>query len=117
MAKCVVGFYLDWLDSFVDRRDDEGQAIFGHLTAALHRLVATREVPFVVDGPRCFPVPADPEEAQAGVVRIDMKDFAGSIAERLFDIEAREPPPRVFPHAIRVFGLTPRTPESEISGG
>jgi len=34
-TKTVVDFYLDWLDELVDRDDDVGQRIFGHVVAGL----------------------------------------------------------------------------------
>ncbi len=114
VARCVALFSLDWIEEVVDRRDDAGSEIFHLLVAGLHRLVTTRQVPFVVDGLRPFPVPPDPDAAAAHMVRIEMEDFARSIAERLFDIEAREARPRLFPHVIRAFGLEPRTPVADI---
>lgn len=104
VSKCVVSFYLDWLETTVDRRDEEGQAIFGHLTAGLQRRVTTRRVPMVIDGLRPFPVPPDPPPSSG----VEMEDFAASIAERLFEIEAREEAPLLFPNVIRAFGLIPR---------
>ena len=58
-AKCVVDFYLDWLEELVDRQDYDGLALFGHVAAGLYRLADGRRVPFINDGLRPFPVPSD----------------------------------------------------------
>jgi hypothetical protein len=36
-AKCVVEFYFDWLNELIDRRDNEGESICGHVVAGLYR--------------------------------------------------------------------------------
>jgi hypothetical protein len=100
-AKCVVDFYLDWLDELVDRRDYEGEGIFGNVAAGLYRLANDRKAPFVVDGLRPFPVPGGDNPEWPDIRRIEPPEFAKSIAERLFDLERREATPKVLPHAIR----------------
>src|SRR5262249_48742716 len=112
-AKCVVDFYLDWLDKLIDRDDFEGLGIFGHVAAGLFRLADRRSVPYIVDGQRPFPVPQGEDSGWSEP--IDPKAFAASIADRLFDLERAERPPKVLPHAIRAFGLTPRTAVEEIA--
>jgi len=112
-AKCVVEFYLDWLDELIDRGDYEGLAIFGHVAAGLYRLADARSVPFIADGQRPFPVPRD--AAWPGWKQIDLQEFAASIASRVLDLKEREAPPKVLPHAIRAFGLTPRTASQDIA--
>jgi len=112
-AKCVVEFYLDWLDELIDRREHEGLSIFGHVAAGLYRLADARSVPFIVDGQRPFPVPRD--AGWPGWRQIDPQEFAASIASRILDLEAREAPPKVLPHAIRAIGLTPRTASKDIA--
>jgi len=114
-AKCVVAFYLDWLDELVDRRDYEGQGIFGNVAAGLHRLASERTVPFIRDGQRPFPVPGGKNPKWPDAYSIDAREFANSIADRLFDLERREGPPKVLPHAIRAFGLTPKTSSEDIA--
>jgi hypothetical protein len=113
-AKCVVDFYLDWLDELIDRRDYEGLSIFGHVAAGLYRVADARSVPFIVDGQRPFPVPRGDAE-WPDRKQIDPQEFASSIASRILDLEGREAPPKVLPHAIRAFGLTPRTASGEIA--
>jgi hypothetical protein len=114
-AKCVVEFYLDWLEELVDRRDHRSLSIFGHVAAGLYRLADRRKIPFIADGPRPFPVPQDEDVPWPDYKQLDPQEFAVSIASRLFDLERREPPPKVLPHAIRAFGLTPRTASQDIA--
>ncbi|MGP0088751.1 MAG: hypothetical protein ACLPKB_02140 [Xanthobacteraceae bacterium] len=109
VAKCTVDFYLDWLDELVDRRDYDGLGVFGNVAAGLYRLADGRKVPFVSDGLRPFPVPIGENVEWPGICSIDPVEFSASIAERLYDLEKREAPPKVTPHAIRAFGLVPRT--------
>jgi hypothetical protein len=114
-AKCVVEFYLDWLDELIDRRDYEGLSIFGHVAAGLYRLAHARSVPFISDGQRPFPVPRGEAAEWPDRKQIDPREFAASIASRILDLEGREAPPKVLPHAIRAFGLTPRTASQDIA--
>jgi hypothetical protein len=51
-AKCVVDFYLDWLNELVDRSDYEGEGVFGNVVAGLYRLADARSIPFIADGLR-----------------------------------------------------------------
>ncbi|HWK66075.1 MAG TPA: hypothetical protein VNS34_14120 [Rhizobiaceae bacterium] len=115
-SKSQVSFYLDWLEELVDDQDDDTLALFGHVAAGLHRLAARRIVPFITDGLRPFPVPGQDDETGWSDMRaIDPDEFADSISGRLYDLERRESFPKVMPHAIRAFGLTPRTPPEEIA--
>jgi hypothetical protein len=110
-AKCVVEFYLDWLDELIERDDWVGQSTLGHVLAGLCRLVGQRQVPLISDGLRPFPY--DPDEAQASTSWIDPDEFASSIADRLYDLERREAAPKGMPHAIVAFGLVPKTQPSD----
>lgn len=115
-AKCVVDFYLDWLDELVDRRDYDGEGIFGHVAAGLYRLANDRKGPFVAEGLRPFPVPGAGDNPEWPDMRsIDAREFAESIAERLFDLERREAIPKVMPHAIRAFGLSPKSSSADMA--
>lgn len=46
-AKCVVEFYLDWLEELVDLRDYDSEAAYGNVVAGLCRLASQRRVPLV----------------------------------------------------------------------
>ncbi|MFA6031567.1 MAG: hypothetical protein WC889_01555 [Myxococcota bacterium] len=102
--KCNVEFYLDWLEEFVDRVDQEGLAMFGHIAAGLYRLSNSR-VPNILDGQRPFPFRSD----DTSQFFIDRQDFASSISARLYALEEQENAPKLMPHLIRLFGMTPRT--------
>jgi hypothetical protein len=118
-TKSQVEFYLDWLEELVDRDDYEGLSLFGHVTAGLYRLADRRLLPWIADGLRPFPVPNPGEEKEeeewSSITKIEPREFANSIADRLYDLEQRESAPKVIPHVIRAFGLIPRTPLSDTS--
>lgn len=113
-AKAAIEFYLDWLDELVDERDYDSEAEFGHVVAGLFRLANARSIPFVADGFRPFPV-TSANGQWPDLKRLDPTAYAASIEGRLLDIEMREGVPRVVPHAIRAFGLTPRSSSDEIA--
>ncbi|MDR6632303.1 hypothetical protein J2X72_001074 [Phyllobacterium sp. 1468] len=104
--RCVVEFYLDWLDETLSNQNEDSQASFGHIAAGLYRL-AFGDGDAVLDGPRPFPF--DYEELLSGRRKIDPREFASSIEDRLYSIEQREAAPKVMPHVIRAFNLTPRS--------
>jgi hypothetical protein len=92
-----------------------GLSIFGHVTAGLYRLAEARAVPFIVDGQRPFPIPRGEDAEWPDRKQIDPQEFAASIASRILELEGREAPPKVLPHAIRAFGLTPKTASEDIA--
>ncbi|WP_291207152.1 hypothetical protein [Hyphomonas sp.] len=114
-AKCVVEFYLEWLEELVDQRDHDAEATYGNVVAGLYRLARERRIPFIADGFRPFPVPGDGEEGWPDLRRLDPSVFATSIERRLLAIERREAVPRVLPHAIRAFELIPLSRNDEVA--
>lgn len=102
--KCNVEFYIEWLEELVDRVDQEGLAMFGHIAAGLCRL-STSRLPDIIDGQRPFPFRSD----GGSQFLIDRQEFASSISARLYALEERENAPKVMPHVIRLFEMTPRT--------
>lgn len=113
-SKCVIEFYLDWIEELVDERDYQSEAIIGHVMAGLCRLAKHRSNPTIIDGLRPFPVPQKGTSHWPTMSQIDFDEFAQSIAIRLYDLERRESMPKVMPHVIRAFGLEPRTPSEDI---
>jgi hypothetical protein len=85
------------------------------LAVPTYRVAAARSVPFIVDGQRPFPVPQGEDAGWPGRKQIDPQEFAALIASRIFNLEGKEAPPKVLPHAVRAFGLTPRTPSQDIA--
>lgn len=114
-AKCVVEFYLEWLEELVDQRDYDSEAAYGNVVAGLCRLAAQRRVPFIADGYRPFPVSTAGDGPWPDLKMLDPEEFAASIEGQLLDLERREAVPRVLPHAIRAFGLTPVSSGDEIA--
>jgi hypothetical protein len=113
-TKCVIEFYLDWIEELVDERDYQSESVIGHVMAGLGRLAKYRTHPFIIDGLRPFPVPPQGTSAWPSMSQIDFDEFTQSIALRLYDLERRESMPKVMPHVIRAFGLEPRTPSEDI---
>jgi hypothetical protein len=105
-AKCVVEFYLDWLDRLIDSGEDSSRR-FGHISAGLKRLAMSRGFG---DGLRPFPY----EEDSPDFFDLDPDDFAASIAERLYAVERRETPPRLTSSIIEMFGLAPGMPPEDM---
>lgn len=114
-ARCVVEFYLDWLEELVDLRDYDSEAAYGNVVAGLCRLASQRRVPFIADGYRPFPVSAAGDGPWPDLKMLRPEEYAASIRLRLLDLERRESVPRVLPHAIRAFGLTPQSSADEIA--
>lgn len=105
-AKCMVDFYLGWLEELVVYDAHEALSMFGVVAAGLMRLADRHSFPFILDGLRPFPTT---DSNWPDMRAIDPNDFATSIADRLYALEAREAQPKVLPHVIRAFGLIPRT--------
>ena len=114
-ARCVVEFYIEWLEELVNLRDYESEAAYGNVVAGLYRLASERRIPFVADGHRPFPVSEAGSGPWPDLKMIQPDEFAASIERQLLDLERREAVPRVLPHAIRAFGLTPHSSAEEIA--
>jgi hypothetical protein len=106
-AKCMVEFYLDWLDRLMDSGDDSSSR-FGNVAAGLTRLTGSWRF---ADGLRPFPY----DEDSPDFFELDRDEFAASIAERLYAVERRESPPRVTSLAVEQFGLAPRMPPEDMA--
>lgn len=103
--RCVVEFYLDWLDEIVDRRDDAALLLRSHLTTGLFRLVSRRPTADIIDGLRPFPVIG----MQGGWgERLPLSAVAAALRGRLHDLERREGSPALMAPVLRAFGLAPR---------
>jgi len=105
--KCVIEFYLEWLSMLVDARDPVSEGVFGNVAAGLYRISSSNDLPYIIDGLRPFPAS---NRSSSTIVQINFDDYVKEISDQLFDLEEREGAPRVLPHIIRAFGLTPRTP-------
>jgi hypothetical protein len=105
-AKCMVEFYLDWLDRLMDSGDDSSSR-FGNVAAGLTRLAGSWRFG---DGLRPFPY----DEDSPDFFDLDREELAASISERLYAVERRESSPRVTSLAIKLFGLAPRRPPEDM---
>lgn len=120
-TKCATGiihsatveFYLDWLEG-MDGDDRDG--LFGFVAGGLARLARSKGVDMVWTGYRPFPVTGASQEHWRQMGKpIPLSKYVPRIANRLRALERTEPPPRILPHVISYWGLTPVSAPSEIA--
>ena len=111
--KCVIEFYLDWIEELIDEDDFESESIIGHVIAGLYRVAKFNNYDFILDGLRPFPT-SQQDTSKGSMKQIPVKEFAQSISHRLYELERRENDPKIMPHVIRAFGLEPLSPPEEI---
>lgn len=111
--KCVIEFYLDWIEELIDERDFESESVIGNVIAGLYRLAKFNKAGCIMDGLRPFPVPRH-EIRWDTMKQLSLEDYTQSISSRLYDLERREGEPKVMPHVIRAFGLVPLSPSEDI---
>jgi len=98
----AVQYWLRWAESVVDSRDIENEGIFGVCASALLRLGRKNPDGKVSENARHFPT----------VERLNVwsaEEYAIDIAPVLYRLESRERPPKVMPHVLTAWGLTPKT--------
>ena len=107
----TVNFYLDWLEGFDGKYDD---GLFGLVAAGLAQIRKFSKIDVAMTGQRPFPMcDVTHEELQALSKPVPLSDFVRAIAPRMHTLERAEPPPRVMPHVVAAWGLSPVTPISE----
>lgn len=111
--KCVIEFYMDWIDELIDEKDFESESIIGHVIAGLYRLAKFNKYNYILDGLRPFPVEHQ-TRTNVTIKQLSLEDYTQSISHRLYDLERREGEPKLMPHVIRGFGLEPLSPSEDI---
>jgi len=67
-------------------------------------------------GARPFPVwSVSRQEWRAMAMPVDIAEYTARVAPRMYALERAEPPPRVMPHVLMLWGLQPRTDPSEFA--
>jgi len=99
----AVQYWLRWAESVVDSRDNENEGVFGVCASALFRLGQNNPIGRVFETVRHFPTVEPLNEWSA-------EEYAINIAPVLYRLESRERPPKVMPHVLTAWGLTPKSP-------
>jgi hypothetical protein len=107
----TVDFYLDWLEGMEGSGQDR---VFGIAASGLVLLKKTCQLDYVATGHRPFPTRGTTlEQWSASQTPISFAEYAQRISRRMHDLERAEPPPRVMPHVLMVWGLQPLTDPAE----
>lgn len=112
--KCLLEFYLDWIEELIEEQDISSQAKLGHLVAGIYRIIKNNKHSYILDGYRPFPAIATGKPGWVDMVKVDKKLFYSNIASRLYKLERRERIPKLIPHLIRACQLSPNTPSQDI---
>lgn len=107
-------FWMDWLEGL---EGDDRDGMFGLVASGLALLrKRARITDRVFTGRRPFPTTgASKNEGQALRREIPYPDYLKRIVKRMHDIERSEPPPRIMPHVLEEWGISPVTDPAEIS--
>jgi len=115
-TNCATGFiysataeaYLDWLEGL---EGDDRDGVFGLVASGLALLRKQARITDVVfTGRRPFPTKGVSKAAWARVrAETPYADYVKRIAPRMRALERSEPPPRVMPHVLAEWGITPVT--------
>jgi hypothetical protein len=104
-------FYLDWLEG-LEGSDQDG--VFGIVASGLGLLKKRSRIDQVCTGHRPFPTRgATPEDWKASQKPIPLAEYVQRISRRMYALERAEPPPRIMPHVLTEWGLTPLTDAAE----
>jgi len=118
-VKCSTGFiysatadfYIDWLEGMEGDIED---GLFGIVSSGLYLLKKSCHQDVVFVGQRPFPAnDASPGQFQAMLKAIPLGEYLQAAAPRFFALERSEPPPRIMPQVLYVWGLEPMTDLSE----
>ncbi len=97
VAEALVEFWIGCLEKGCS------ESVFGSVVAAIAKLPAIAQVPFVVDTERVFPAYADRENAMRVLPRTSFADYLEEIRPRLEKLEAEESEPALIPHIYEIW--------------
>ena len=106
-----VEFEIDWMEAM---DGDIKDGIFGLVASGLALQFKNNKFDMVLTGQRHFPVKKNPTEAEQKRNRelakpIPVSEYKKKIAPRFYALERTEPPPRVMPQVLSIWGLQPVT--------
>ena len=110
-----VEFEIDWMEAM---DGDIKDGIFGLVASGLALQFKNNKFDIVLTGQRQFPVKKNQTEAEQKRNRelakpIPVSEYTKKIAPRLYALERTEPPPRVMPQVLSIWGLQPVTDVKE----
>ena len=110
-----VEFEIDWMEAM---DGDIKDGIFGLVASGLALQFKNKKFDMVLTGLRQFPSKKNPTEAEQKRSRelakpISVSEYTKKIAPRLYALERTEPPPRVMPQVLSIWGLQPVTDVKE----
>jgi hypothetical protein len=110
-----VEFEIDWMEAM---DGDIKDGIFGLVASGLALQFKNNKFDMVLTGLRKFPAKKNPTEAEKEHIRdiakpVSVSEYTKRIAPRLYALERTEPPPRVMPQVLSVWGLQPVTDTKE----
>ncbi len=97
VAEALVEFWIGCLEKGCS------ESVFGSVVAAIAKLPAITQVPFVVDVERVFPAYADLENTMRMIRRTSFSDYLEEIRPRLEKLEAEESEPALIPHIYEIW--------------
>ena len=97
VAEAFVEFWIGCLEKGCS------ESVFGSVVAAIAKLPAIAQAPFVVDVERVFPAYADLENAMRMIRRTSFSDYLEEIRPRLEKLEAEESEPALIPHIYEIW--------------
>jgi len=109
----TIDFLIDWLKETVESNEN----LFGILAAGLGQEINLNRNDNAFAGERPFPFPKEDNEVR-GLINsrsILLSDYIKTIAPKLYQLEAKEPPPKIMPHVLQAWGLQPLTEPNQIA--
>jgi hypothetical protein len=105
-----IRFWLDWAEELMPLAGEaDADDRIGSIASALARIRKGALVPTVVRAERLYP--AHHHECPVRAIESwTLEESADRIAPRLYALEADEPPPKVFSHVLKIWGLVPKAP-------
>lgn len=107
ITNSAMDFWLSWAEELVDRTDPMSEGIVGYIASALVIALRRSATGSVVEIERHYPSFRTDEPIRV-LQDWSHEDYAQLIADRLYDLEARERPPKVFSHVLQSWNLPPR---------
>ena len=109
----TIDFLIDWLEETIE----SNEGLFGLLAAGLGKEIKLNKIDNAFTGERPFPFPKDDNDVRKLIDSrsIPLAAYIKTIAPKLYQLEAKEPPPKIMPHVLQAWGLEPLTEPKQIA--
>jgi hypothetical protein len=109
----TIDFLIDWLEETIE----SNESLFGILAAGLGKEIQLNKVDKAFAGERPFPFPKDDKDVKKLIDSrsILLTDYIKTLAPKLYQLEAKEPPPKIMPHVLQAWGLESLTEPDQIA--